>query len=142
MAREPIIWQRFEWKSGVDDYKFEIQQGGMFGTLTAPGNRVTTLPMVAWEGLLESVKVTRKAQSQPQSRAVAAGLPARSGARWTEAETEELIERFKSGHAIEQLADAHARTTYAIETHLERNGLWMRSEDEREPFPRDRFAEI
>lgn len=142
MAREPIIWQRFEWKSGADCYMFEIEQGGLFGTLTAPGDRVTTLPMVAWEGLLESVRVTRKAQSQPQSRAVSAGLPARSGARWTEAETEELIEKFKSGRSIGELAEAHARTAYAIEAHLERNGLWMRANAPGDTFPSDRFAEI
>ena len=130
MARDPIVWQRFEWKSGVDCYTFEIQQGGLFGTLKAPGERVTTLPMVAWEGLMESVRVARKAHAQPQSRALAAGLPARSGARWTDAETEELLEGFKSGRSVGELADHHARTAYAIELQLDKLGLWMRQEDE------------
>lgn len=115
MARDPIVWQRFEWKSGADNYVFEIQQGGLFGTLTAQPNRVMTLPMVAWEGMLESVRVTRKSQTQPQSRAVAAGMAQRSGSRWTEAEVDQLVEQFKSGRTIAQLADAHARSAYAVE---------------------------
>ena len=88
------------------------------------------------------MRVTRKSQTQPQSRAVAAGMPARSGSRWTESETEDLIEKFKAGRTLEQLADAHARSAYAVETHLERNGLLMRADTEANSFPRDRFSEI
>jgi len=141
--REPLSWQRFEWKTGADAYVFEIQQGGLFGTLTAASSRAITLPMVAWEGLLDCVRVTRRSQSQPQSRAITAGLPARSGARWTDAETEDLIEGYKAGRQIAELADHHGRTAYAVELQLEKLGLRMRATDEPEvaaaPFPDNRF---
>lgn len=142
--RETLAWQRFEWKTGADGYVFEVQQGGLFGTLSAPANRTITLPMVAWEGLLDCVRVTRRSQSQPQSRALAAGMPARSGARWTDAETEDLIEGFHAGKRVAELADHHGRTAYAVELQLEKLGLRPREAEEpqsaAESFPNGRFG--
>jgi hypothetical protein len=142
MVREPIVWQRFEWRSGADAYKFEIEQGGLFGTLSTPA-KVVTLPMVAWEGLIESVKVARKQQSQPQSRAVSAGMPARSGSRWSEAEVDQLVESFKAGQPVAKLADIHARSAYAVEVQLTKLGLIETCDNEPSTTSRrDRLAEI
>jgi hypothetical protein len=124
MTVEPLVWQRFEWRSGADIYRFEVQQGGLFGTITAPGERSTTLPMVAWQGLLEAVQLSRKSLGQPSRL----GLPARAGLRWSETESGELEQAFRSGQTIPELARAHSRTSFAIETQLERLGLWNRAE--------------
>jgi hypothetical protein len=126
MAIEPITWQRFEWKSGADHYKFEVLEGGLFGALTAAGAegfaarcRSITLPMVAWEGLLDSVRTNRK------SRDKAAGqVPARAGQNWSATETSELQEGFQAGRSISDLAHSHSRSQAAIQAQLAKLGLW------------------
>lgn len=130
-----LVWQRFEWSSGADRYRFEIETGGMFGTLTtepaagasASVARRVTLPMVAWEGMLECVKATRKARARPAE----SGLPPRSGTRWSDTETLELASAFEAGRTIDQLAAAHARTQVAIESQLVKIGLLTRAADGR-----------
>ena len=81
--------------------------------------------MVAWEGLIDSLKVNRKSRE----KGPAIGRPSRAGARWSPEEAAELEEGFKSGRKIPELARSHARTTVAIESQLEKMGLWERSHE-------------
>jgi hypothetical protein len=71
-------------------------------------------------------------------------MPARSGARWTDAETEDLIEGFHAGKRVAELADHHGRTAYAVELQLEKLGLRPREAEEpqsaAESFPNGRFG--
>jgi hypothetical protein len=80
-----------------------------------------TLPMVAWEGLLDALTGARKARARNER-----GFPARSGARWYEGEADELAAAFRAGRSISQLARAHNRSEYAVEAELGRIGLWDR----------------
>jgi hypothetical protein len=121
-AYEPMVWERVEWRQGDGRYTFEVAQGGLFATLTAPQGRALTLPVVAWEGLLDALAAARKTKSRAERN-----LPARTGARWSEAESGELAKAFKSGGSLAQLARIHNRTQFAIEAQLERLGLWDRA---------------
>ena len=49
-------------------------------------------------------------------------LPPKSGMSWNDAEDQELISGFESGHSISMLAKAHQRTAGAITARLERLG--------------------
>lgn len=125
---EPMVWERFEWRCGADTFRFEIEEGGLYGRITAQFGgsedkaRSTVLPMVAWEGLLDSIKTNRSTRSRkPQS-----AQPLRAGARWSESEIAELEDRFRAKRSIAEIAEAHARTTAAIEQQLEKMGWWMR----------------
>ena len=117
-----MVWERVEWRQGDGRYVFEVAQGGLYGTITAPQGRALTLPIVAWEGLLDALAAARKSKQRSERN-----MPARTGARWSEAETAELAKTFKSGGSIGQLARIHNRTQYAIEAQLERLGLWDRA---------------
>ncbi len=121
-AHEPMVWERVEWRQGDGRYTFEVAQGGLYGTVTAPQGRALTLPIVAWEGLLDALAAARKSKQRSERN-----MPARTGARWSEAETGELAKTFKSGGSIAQLARIHNRTQFAIEAQLERLGLWDRA---------------
>ena len=133
MADGPLVWERFEWSAGADRYRFEIEQGGVLATLSALADggprepRRLTLPMVAWEGLLDSLKTTRKARGRPQQ----AGLPARFGARWSDSEVGELAAGFDAGRTIAELAHSHGRTAIAIESQLVKIGRMERTDDGR-----------
>ena len=35
-AHEPMVWERVEWRQGDGRYLFEVAQGGLYGTITAP----------------------------------------------------------------------------------------------------------
>ena len=76
MSDRTVTWETFEWRCGADLYRFEIGEGGIMGTLRGIGGQTMTLPMVAWEGLLDSLRMTRKARDRG-----AAPLPSRAGAR-------------------------------------------------------------
>ena len=121
-AHEPMVWERVEWRQGDGRYVFEVAQGGLFATITAPQGRALTLPIVAWEGLIDAIAAARKSKQRTERN-----LPARTGARWSETEAAELAKTFKSGGSIAQLAKIHNRTQYAIEAQLERLGLWDRA---------------
>lgn len=114
-----IAWERFQWSCAGTRYFFEIESGGLHGRLSSDAGQSLTLPVVAWEGLLESVRAQRKARQQT----AAVDLPARAGARWTSAESDELRDGFKAGKSVAALAAHHARTRAAIERELERMGL-------------------
>ena len=122
-AQEPMVWDRVEWRQGDGRYVFEVARGGLLATLSSPHGAKLTLPMVAWEGLLDALAAARKTKTRSERN-----LPARTGARWSEAELHELTKAFKAGGSIAQLARVHNRTQFAVEAQLERQGLWDRVE--------------
>jgi hypothetical protein len=120
-APEPLVWERVTWRQGDGRYLFEIEEGGLHGKLSSPHGTSLTLPMVAWEGLLDAISGARKARTRNER-----GFPARSGARWYDGEAGELAAGFKAGRSVPQLARAHNRSEYAVEAQLDRLGLWDR----------------
>lgn len=119
--QDPVIWQKVEWQQGDGRYRFEVQQGGLHATLTAPHGTSLTIPTVAWYALLDALAASKKT-TQRAERA----FPGRAGARWGEAEISQLVDAFKSGTPIGKLASAHNRSIWAIETQLAQQGLWDR----------------
>ncbi len=119
--QDPVIWQKVEWRQGDGRYCFEVQQGGLHATLTAPHGGSLTVPTVAWYALLDALAASRKT-TQRTERA----FPGRAGARWGEAEINQLVDAFKSGKSVGILAKAHNRSVWAIETQLSQQGLWDR----------------
>lgn len=113
-----IAWEQFGWTSGGDRYSFTIVDNGLYGTLQASGRPDVTLPMVAWEGMLEAVRANRKAKSKEH-----AALPPRAGALWSAAESDQLAAAYQSGASVEKLALTHSRTRGAVERQLEKLGL-------------------
>jgi hypothetical protein len=130
MLDDPLVWERVEWRQGDGRYRFEVERGGLHAKLTAPHGNSLTLPIVAWEGLLDALGAARKTKAR-QERA----FPPRSGVRWYEGEAGELAAAFRAGRTIGQLARAHNRTEFAVEAQLERLGLW----DRLERRPKDRL---
>lgn len=120
-APEPLVWERVIWRQGDGRYVFEVDQGGLHAKLSSPHGTSLTLPMVAWEGLLDALIGARKARARNER-----GFPARSGERWYDGETGELAAAFKAGRSVGQLARAHNRSQHAIEAQLDRMGLWDR----------------
>lgn len=122
-THEPVAWDRVEWRQGDGRYVLQMASGGLLATLTAPHGGKLTLPMVAWEGLLDALAAQRNTRNRTQSK-----FPARSGARWYEGEAGDLAAAFKAGRTIRQLARAHSRSEPAVEAELARQGLWDRVE--------------
>ena len=122
-SQEPVTWDRVEWRQGDGRYTFQVASGGLLATLASPHGTALTLPMVAWEGLLDALTAQRKTRTRTEAR-----FPARSGARWYDGEAGELAAAFKSGRSIRQLARAHNRSELAVEAELDRQGLWDRME--------------
>jgi len=120
-AQEPLVWERVTWRQGDGRYVFEVEEGGLHGKISSPHGTSLTLPMVAWEGLLDALIGARKARTRNER-----GFPARSGARWYDGEAGELAAAFKAGRTVAQLARAHNRSEYAVEAQLDRLGLWDR----------------
>jgi hypothetical protein len=52
--QEPLVWERVEWRQGDGRYVFEVAQGGLHASLASPHGSKLTLPVVAWEGLLDA----------------------------------------------------------------------------------------
>lgn len=113
-----LVWENVSWRRGTEQYSFEIERGGLFATLKAPGNRSITLPMIVWEGLLDALKANRSTRARSEQQ-----YPARSRARWYEGEVAEVAEAFKAGRSIAEIAHAHNRSAFAIEHQLDRLGL-------------------
>src|SRR5262245_66317742 len=90
-APEPLVWERVTWRQGDGRYVFEVEEGGMHAKLSSPHGTSLTLPMVAWEGLLDAITGARKARGRNER-----AFPARSGARWYDGEAEELAAGFKA----------------------------------------------
>ena len=118
-----LVWQSIDWRRGEDQYRFEIERGGLFATIKAPGNRSLTLPMVVWEGLLDALKASRATKARIEQQ-----YPVRTGARWYDGEANELAQAFRAGRSIPALAKAHNRTEYAIENQLDKMGLFSKAE--------------
>ena len=118
---EPLVWERVTWRQGDGRYVFEVAEGGLHAKLSSPHGTSLTLPMVAWEGLLDAIAGARKTRTRGER-----GFPARSGARWYEGEAGELGAAFKAGRTVAQLARAHNRSEFAVEAQLDRMGLWDR----------------
>ena len=114
-----VAWESVNWRCGHDQYRFEIERGGLFATLSAPGGRTMTLPMAVWEGLLDALKANRTTRARSEQQQ----FPTRSGARWYDGEVAEVADAFKSGRSISEIAKAHNRSAYAIEHQLDRLGL-------------------
>lgn len=115
---EGLSWEKVTWRKGDDVFVFDIERGGVFATLVAPGDRSLTLPMVVWEGLIEALKANKSTRARSEQQ-----FPARSRSRWYEGEALELAVAYKAGKTIAQLARMHNRTEYAIEGQLDRLGL-------------------
>src|SRR6476469_7063685 len=88
--QEPMVWERVEWRQGDGRYVFDVARGGLLATLSSPHGSKLTLPMVAWEGLLDALAAARTTKTRAERN-----LPARTGARWSAAETQELAKAFK-----------------------------------------------
>ena len=58
--QDTVIWQKVEWRQGDGRYCFEVQQGGLHATLTAPHGGSLTVPTVAWYALLDALAASRK----------------------------------------------------------------------------------
>lgn len=121
MDEEPLVWERVEWRLGDGRYVYEVAEGGLFATVTAPGERSLTLPVVAWDAMLDAVAAARKARRRGERE-----QPSRAGQMWVPSEVDRLIAEFEGGASIARLARSHNRTGGAIETKLARLGLWDR----------------
>ena len=113
-----LVWESVTWRCGEDQFRFDIERGGLFATLSAPGEQTLILPMVVWEGLIEALKANRAARIRNEQE-----FPARSRARWYDGETAELADGYRAGRTIAELARAHGRSAYAIEHQLDKLGL-------------------
>ena len=65
----------------------------------------------------------KKTKAQKQEENQARGLPKNAGLPWTEQGRAELIEQFKAGAQIHQLAELHERTQGSIVAELKKQGL-------------------
>lgn len=114
-----LHWESVSWRNGEDHYRFDVERGGLFAHISAPDGRSLTLPMVVWEGLLDALKASRSMRQRSQQQQ----FPSRSRARWYDGEVAEVVESFKAGRSICEIARTHNRTTHAIEHQLDRFGL-------------------
>ena len=114
-----LNWESVSWRCGQDQYRFEVERGGLFGQLSAPGGRSMNLPMVVWEGLLDALKANRTTRQRAQQQQ----FPSRSRARWYDGEIAEVADAYKSGRTIAEIAQSHNRSAYAIEHQLDKLGL-------------------
>ena len=121
MHQDPVVWQKVAWQQGNGCYLFEVQQGGLHATLTAPEGRSFTIPTVAWYALFDALAAARKTQLRSER-----SLQPRSNARWGATEAGDLVAAFKAGASVGALARAHSRSASAIEAQLARLGLWDR----------------
>jgi hypothetical protein len=126
MSGEGLTWESFAWRSGAEDYRFEIKDSGLIGTVSVSDGRKFALPIVVWEAMFEAVKTNKKAKAKAY-----VNLPERHGARWSDQETDELAIKFKTGRSVDDLAREHARSVWGIEGQLAKLGLWDRIERRR-----------
>jgi hypothetical protein len=117
---KPLVWESVSWRRGEEQYRFDVERGGLFATLSAPNGKAMTLPMVVWEGLVDALKAekTTKTRSENQQQ-----YPSRSRARWYDGEVAEVAESYRAGRSIAEIAHAHNRSAYSIEAQLDKLGL-------------------
>ena len=65
----------------------------------------------------------KKTREQKQQENISRGLPKNAGLPWGDAARAELIEQFKAGGHIQQLAELHERTQGSIIAELKKQGL-------------------
>lgn len=118
-----LVWESVNWRIGQDQFQLEIERGGLFATIKAPGGRSMTLPMAVWEGLIDALKANRVSRQRAEQQ-----FPARSRARWYDGEIAEVAEAFKAGRPIAEIAHSHNRSAYSIEYQLDRLGLISKSD--------------
>jgi hypothetical protein len=68
LSQEPVAWDRVEWRQGDGRYTFQMASGGLLATLTSPHGSKLTLPMVAWEGLLDALAAQRKTRTRAEAK--------------------------------------------------------------------------
>lgn len=66
---------------------------------------------------IEQLEKVQKRQARQKS------LPARAGQPWDQTESDELLQQYKSGHTVKNLAQQHQRTPWAIRSQLEKLGI-------------------
>lgn len=113
-----LVWESVGWKVGDDPYRLDIERGGLFATLSAPGSRSITLPMVVWDGLLDALKANRNTKSRNDQQ-----FPSRSRSRWYDGEVAEVADAYRTGRSIAEIAHSHNRSAFAIEHQLDKLGL-------------------
>jgi hypothetical protein len=115
-----LVWESVCWRNGIDQFRFDIERGGLFATLKGPNGREMTLPMVVWEGLLDAIKANRSTRTRGDQQQQ---YPARARSRWYEGEVTEVAGAYRSGRSISEIAHSHNRSAYSIEHQLDRLGL-------------------
>jgi hypothetical protein len=114
-----LVWEKVVWRQGDGRYTFEVDRGGLHATLTSPHGTSFTIPVVAWYGLLDALVAARRTQSRTFRPSAI-----RHGERWSDAETEELLQAHRAGASPETIARRHNRSRVAVETKLARHGAW------------------
>ncbi|MFM9943355.1 MAG: hypothetical protein ACKVP7_28145 [Hyphomicrobiaceae bacterium] len=136
MQANAMIWETVEWRQGDGRYRFSVHKGGLHATLAAPSGQELTIPMVAWDGLLDALAAARKARSRAER-----AIQPRHRAQWTAIETNALVNAFQAGGSIAALARQHGRSGWAIESRLAQLGLWDRDLRQRLSGPPERSNE-
>lgn len=118
--RNALVWESVSWRRGAEQYRFDVERCGLFATLSAPDGKEMTLPMVVWEGLVDALKAEKATKTRAEHQQQ---YPARSRARWYDGEVGEVAEAYRAGRSIAEIAHAHNRSAYAIESQLDKLGL-------------------
>lgn len=71
----------------------------------------------------KKAKLPKKTLEEKQADNIENGLPKNAGLSWTNAEKEDLVEKFKSDVSIDELSEIHGRTKGAITSELKKQGL-------------------
>ena len=66
MSVEPAAWESFAWRSGAEEYRFNIKDRGLIGHISVSDGRNFALPIVVWEALFDAVKTNRKAKTKAE----------------------------------------------------------------------------
>lgn len=118
--QKALVWESVSWRRGEEQYRFDVERGGLFATLSVPNGKAMTLPMVVWEGLVDALKAERATKTRGEQQQQ---YPSRSRSRWYEGEVAEVAEAFRAGRSLGEIAHAHNRSVYAIESQLDKLGL-------------------
>jgi hypothetical protein len=117
---KPLVWESVSWRRGEEQYRFDVERGGLFATLSAPDGKAMTLPMVVWEGLVDALKAEKATKTRAEHQQQ---YPSRSRARWYDGEVAEVADAFRAGRSIAEIAHAHNRSAYSIEAQLDKLGM-------------------
>ena len=102
----------------------EIFQSLVRGINPFTGKAVTKDSLFDQAEMVRAVALVNDVLDRALKRAARrASRPENAGRSWEQPELEELLEEFKSGHSVEEIAQEHGRTVRAIEDRLEQLGL-------------------